>query len=290
MGSGRHGRADQSILGFRIVITSGVTSEERPMPRLAANLGYLFADRPLLDRFGAAAASGFRAVELQFPYGEPADAVRREIERHGLTILGINTPLGPAKEPGLAGVPGRERDFDAMFRTALDYATGIGASAIHCMAGEVPPSQQAESEKLFAANLARVSDLAGERGITILIEPLNRRDRPHYLLYRAEQAAAIIAAVDRPNVRLQFDCYHIQIEGGDLMTRFALHLPVIGHVQIAAVPSRAEPDEGEVNYPAILDMIDHSAYAGFVACEYKPRKRTEDGLGWAKQYGIGVEG
>lgn len=258
------------------------------MPRLAANLGYLFADRPLLDRFGAAAASGFKAVELQFPYSVPADAVRREIERHQLTILGINTPLGSAGEPGLAGVPGRERDFDAMFRTALDYATGIGASAIHCMAGEAPPERQAEGEKLFAANLARASNLAGEHGITVLIEPLNRRDRPGYLLNRAEQAAAIIADVGRPNVRLQFDCYHIQIEGGDLMTRFAQHLPVVGHVQIAAVPSRAEPDEGEVNYPAILDMIDHSTYAGFVACEYKPRKRTEDGLGWAKRYGIGA--
>jgi 2-dehydrotetronate isomerase len=258
------------------------------MPRLAANLGYLFADRPLLDRFGAAAAAGFKAIELQFPYGTPADAVRREIERHQLTILGINTPLGSVGEPGLAGVPGRERDFDAMFRTALDYATGIGAAAIHCMAGTAPPERQAEGEKLFAANLARASDLAGERGITILIEPLNRRDRPGYLLNRAEQAAAIIAEVGRANVRLQFDCYHIQIEGGDLMTRFARHLDVVGHVQIAAVPSRAEPDEGEVNYPAILDMIDHSAYAGFVACEYQPRKRTEDGLGWAKRYGIGA--
>jgi 2-dehydrotetronate isomerase len=256
------------------------------MPRLAANLGYLFTDRPLLERFGAAAASGFKAVELQFPYSAPADAVRREIERHNLTILGINTPLGSAGEPGFAGVPGRERDFDAMLRTALDYATGIGASAIHCMAGVVAAEQQAEAEKLFAANLTRASDLAGERGITILIEPLNHRDRPGYLLRRPEQAAAIIAAVGRPNVRLQFDCYHVQIEGGDLITRFAQHLPVVGHVQIAAVPSRAEPDEGEVNYPAVLDLIDHSAYAGFVACEYKPRKRTEDGLGWAKRYGI----
>jgi 2-dehydrotetronate isomerase len=258
------------------------------MLRLAANLAYLFADRPLLKRFGAAAASGFKAVELQFPYGESADEVRSEIERHELKMLGINTPLGPAGEPGLAGVPGRQRDFDAMFRTALDYATGIGAAAIHCMAGEVPPEQLAEGEKLFTANLARASDLAGERGITILIEPLNSRDRRDYLLHRPEQAAAIIAAAGRPNLRLQFDFYHMQIEGGDLMTRFARYQDVIGHVQIAAVPSRAEPDEGEVNYRAILEMIDHSGYAGFVACEYKPRKRTEEGLCWAKPYGIGV--
>ncbi len=258
------------------------------MPRLAANLGYLFVDRPLLGRFGAAAACGFSAVELTFPYAQHADAVRREIDRHRLKILGINTPLGSAGEPGLAGIPGRERDFDAAFRTALDYATVLGATAIHCMSGQVPPQQQAEGEKVFAANIARASDLAGERGLTILLEPINRRDRPVYLLHRPEQAAAIIEQVGRPNVRIQFDFYHVQIEGGDLTARFARHHPVVGHVQIAAVPSRAEPDEGEVNYAAILDMLDRSDYAGYVACEYRPRKRTEDGLGWAKPYGIGV--
>ncbi len=243
------------------------------MPRLAANLGYLFADRPLLQRFGAAAASGFRAVELQFPYEQPADAVRREIERHQLKILGVNTPLGPAA---------------ALFRQALDYAVSIEATAIHCMSGQVPPQQQTEGEEVFVANLTPAADLAGERGITILIEPINRRDRPGYLLHRPEQAAAIIARVGRPNVRMQFDFYHVQIEGGDLMTRFMRHHAVIGHVQVAAVPSRAEPDEGEVNYPAIFDMLDRSDYGGFVGCEYRPRRRTEDGLGWAKRYGIGV--
>jgi len=258
------------------------------MPRLAANLGYLFADRPLLERFGAAAASGFKAVELQFPYEQHPDAVRREIERHQLKILGINTPLGAAAEPGLAGVPGRQHDFAVLFRQALDYAVGIGATAIHCMCGQVPPDQRAEGEKVFVANITRAADLAGERGITILIEPINRRDRPDYLLHRPEQAAAIIAQVGRPNVRMQFDFYHVQIEGGDLITRFARHHPVIGHVQVAAVPSRAEPDEGEVNYAAIFDTLDRSDYAGFVGCEYRPRRRTEDGLGWARRYGIGA--
>lgn len=214
--------------------------------------------------------------------------MRREIERHQLKILGINTPLGLAGEPGVAGIPGREREFDAMFRTALDYATAIGASSVHCMSGQVPPAQQAAGEKVFAANIARAADLAGERGLAILLEPINRRDRPDYLLHRPEQAAAVIDAVGRPNVRIQFDFYHVQIEGGDLTARFARFHPVIGHIQIAAVPSRAEPDEGEVNYAAVIDMIERSGYAGFIACEYKPRKRTEDGLGWAKPYGIGV--
>jgi hydroxypyruvate isomerase len=258
------------------------------MPRLAANLGYLFAERPMLERFGAAAAAGFAAVELQFPYDQSAAAVRREIERHHLTMLGINTPLGADGEPGVAGIPGREREFDALFAQALDYARTIGATAIHCLSGRVPPERQDAGEAVFADNIARAGDRAAAHGITILIEPINRRDRPNYLLHRAEQAAAIMARIGRPNVRLQFDFYHAQIEGGDLFTRFARHAGVVGHVQIAAVPSRAEPDEGEINYPAIFAMLDRMGYAGHVGCEYKPRGRTEDGLGWAKPYGLGV--
>src|SRR5262249_19111637 len=146
------------------------------------------------------------------------------------------------------------------------------------------------AEEAFVAHIAHGCDLRGERGITTLIDPINRRDRPDYLLHRPEQAAAIIAQVGRPNVRMQFDFYHAQIEGGDLMTRFARHRPIIGHVQVAAVPSRAGPDEGEVNYSAIFALLPRSRYAGFVGCEYKPRRRTEDGLGWAKRYGIGIGG
>jgi 2-dehydrotetronate isomerase len=256
------------------------------MPRLAANLAYLFTERPVIERFGAAAAVGFKAVELQFPYETPAAEVRREIDRHGLTMLGINTPLAPDGQPGLAGVPGREEDFSDAFRRALDYAVAIGGTAIHCMAGKVPAALQAAGEETFVVNLGRAADLAGAKGITLLIEPLNSRDRPDYVVQRPDQAAALIARIGRPNVRMQFDFYHVQIEVGDLMTRFERHLPVIGHVQVAAVPSRAEPDEGEVNYPAIFALIDRSAYAGYVGCEYKPRRRTEDGLGWAAAFGL----
>jgi hydroxypyruvate isomerase len=260
------------------------------MPRLAANLGMLFADRPLLQRFGAAAAAGFSAIELQVPYAEAASAVRAEVERHGLTVLGLNTALGREGESGLAAVPGREQDFAAQFRQALDYATAIGGSAIHCMAGLVPPEQRPAAEKVFVGNLKRVAPLAAEKNITLLIEPINPRDRPNYFLTRAEQAADIINQVGAGNVKLQFDFYHMQIAAGDLLTRFEKHLPWIGHVQIAAVPSRAEPDEGEVNYPAILAAVDRLGYTGWVAGEYKPRGRTEDGLAWARPYGISPRG
>jgi len=256
------------------------------MIRLAANLGMLFSDRPPLERPAAAAQAGFRAIEFQMPYAAPAAAMRDAIAPHGLAVLGINTASGGPGEFGLAAVPGRERDFDAHLAQALDYVTTIGGTAIHCMAGVVPAAERAEAERTFAANLARAADLAAPKGITLLIEPINTRDRPDYALTRAEQAAEIIDRVGRPNVKIQFDFYHQQIMGGDLIRRFEALLPWIGHVQVAAVPSRAEPDEGEVNYPAVLAAIDGLGYAGFVAAEYKPRGRTEDGLAWARPYGI----
>jgi len=256
------------------------------MPRIAANLAYLFTERPLLERFGAAARAGFETVELQFPYDHAPSAVKAEIERHGLTQLGLNTAQGRAGEFGLAAVPGRERDWETLFKQALDYVVAIGGCQIHCLAGKVAPEQRPAAERAFIANLARAADAAREKNITLLLEPINPRDRPDYFLNHVEHAADIIAKVERPNVKMQFDFYHAQILGGDLITRFEKYLPVVGHVQIASVPARAEPDEGEINYPAVLAAVDRLGYKGFVACEYRPRGRTEDGLAWARPYGI----
>jgi hydroxypyruvate isomerase len=256
------------------------------MPRLAANLAYLFTERPLIERFAAAAAAGFKAVELQFPYDHAPSAIRAEIGRHALTQLGLNIARGREGEFGLAAVPGRERDWEALFRQALDYAAAIGACQIHCLAGIVPPEQRPAAERTFITNLARAADAAAEKSIILLIEPINPRDRPNYFLNRVEHAADIIAKTGRPNVKIQFDFYHAQIVGGDLITRFEKYLPLIGHVQIAAVPSRAEPDEGEINYPGIFAALDRMGWPGYVACEYRPRGRTEDGLYWARPYGV----
>ena len=254
------------------------------MPRFAANLGHLFTEHPLIERFGAAAAAGFAAVELQFPYDVAPSAVRAALERHGLTQLGVNTPQ--CAEFGLAALPGRERDFDAAFQRALDYVVAIGGSAIHCMTGVVPPEQRPAAETAFIRNMTRAAEQAAEASVTLLIEPINPRDRPSYFLSHVEHAADLVGKIGAPNVRIQFDFYHNQIVGGDLIRRFEKYLPVIGHLQIAAVPTRGEPDQGEINYPAVFDAIDRSGYAGWIGCEYKPRARTEDGLGWAKPYGV----
>jgi hydroxypyruvate isomerase len=256
------------------------------MPRFAANLAYLFTERPPIERIGAAAAAGFGAVEFQLPYEQAPSEVKAEIKRHGVAVLGLNTPLGRPGEAGLAAVPGREQEFATLFRQALDYIVAIGGRSVHCLAGTVSPEQRPAADPVFVANLSRAADLAAEKGVMLLIEPLNARDRPGYFLSRVEHAAEVIGKVGRPNVRLQFDCYHVQITQGDLITRIEKFLPVIGHVQVAAVPSRGEPDEGEVNYPAIYAALDRLGYAGWIACEYRPRGRTEDGLGWGKAFGL----
>jgi hydroxypyruvate isomerase len=183
-------------------------------------------------------------------------------------------------------VPGHEQEFATLFRQALDYVVAIGGCQIHCLAGKVAPEQRPAAEATFVRNLAQAADAAAEKGITLLIEPINPRDRPSYFLNRVRHAADIIAKAERPNIKIQFDFYHAQIVGGDLIRRFEQHLPVIGHVQVAAVPSRHEPDEGEVNYPAIFDMLDRVGYTGWTACEYRPRGTTEEGLTWARPYGV----
>ena len=257
------------------------------MPRFAANLGYLFTERSLLDRIDAAAAAGFKAVELQFPYDVPASQVKAAIARNKLTMLGVNTPPGDREgEFGLAAVPGREKDWQVLFARALDYITVIGGSAIHCLAGKVAPEQRPAAERVFIDNLMRAADLAAAKNVTLLIEPINAKDRPNYFLNRVEHAADIIAKANRPNTRMQFDFYHVQIVGGDIVRRLEQHMPVVGHLQCAGVPTRHEPDEGEVNYAYVFDSVDRLDYGGWIGAEYRPRGRTEDGLGWARKYGV----
>jgi hydroxypyruvate isomerase len=261
------------------------------MPRYSANLGFLFADRPHLERIRAAAQAGFRAVEMHWPYDVPAAEIRSTLRECDVAMLGINTPVGNAAagDFGLASIQGREQEFQAAVDSSLAYAEAIGATALHCMAG-VATGDRAAAEAVFVDNIRRAADKAAALGVMTLIEPINWRDKPNYFLHRIDQAAEIIAKTERPNVRILFDCYHTQITEGDLSHKLVSYLPLIGHVQIAAVPSRAEPDEGEINYPALMELLDAKGYEGWVGAEYKPRGRTEDGLGWLKQWSGGRQG
>lgn len=256
------------------------------MPRFSAHLDYLFTDRPLLQRIDAAAACGFKAVEGRFP-DVPAAAFRQALDRTNIRALGINTPTGVEGEFGFCAVPGGEAAWDKSFADALDFVTTVGATAIHCLAGKVDPGQHGAAEKVFVENLKRAADLAAARNIKLYIEPINPRDMPGYFLSQVEHAADIIARVGKPNLWLQYDLYHVQIVGGDVITRFKQHQKIIGHIQCSQVPLRNEPDDiGELNYPFLFAEVDRLGYSEWIGCEYRPRGLTEAGLGWGKAYGL----
>jgi 2-dehydrotetronate isomerase len=254
------------------------------MPRLSANIGILFRELDFLDRFAAAARAGFQAVECWTPYEYPVAELRRRIADAGIPLIGVNTAMGGQKgDMGLAGVPGREKEFDALIAQALEYGAALGVRHIHVMAGAMNGFAEAEGLATMRRNLARAAKQAESAGVTLVIEPVNRVDRPTYLLSSSDRAVEIVDAIGSPWLKMMFDFYHLQIMEGDVMRRFERLLPKIGHVQFAAVPTRAEPDEGELNYPWILREIDRLGWAGYVGAEYQPRGRTEDGLGWMKQ-------
>lgn len=204
----------------------------------------------------------------------------------GLNVvpLGVNAPLGDRPDDfGLAALPGREAEFARHFEASLDYAAAIGGTSIHCMAG-VAPADDARCQEAFAGNLREAADKAARASIFLLIEPINHYDKPGYFLRHIEQAAEIIERAGRSNIKIMFDLYHVQIMQGDLLRRFEAHRPLIGHVQFAAVPDRGEPDRGEIDIGEICRFIDKTGYTGWIGAEYRPRGRTEDGLGWLKAW------
>lgn len=258
------------------------------MPKFSANLGFLWSDRPLPGRIEAAARAGFKAVELHWPYETPPQGIRDACAAHGLTLLGLNTAIGDpaAGEFGLGAVAGREQAFQDAVDQSRDYARIAGASAIHLMAGIVPAERKREAREVLVRNLAIAADKIPD--LMLLLEPINQRDKPNYFYSTVEEAASIIEDVGAPNLKVMFDIYHIGISQGDIFKRLERYLPVIGHVQIAAVPSRAEPDEGEIAYAAVLMELDRLGYQGWVGCEYKPRDDTDEGLRWVSALGLSL--
>ncbi len=249
--------------------------------RISANLGLLYTELPLPARIHAAARDGFDAVECHFPYAHDPSEIRGALEAAGLPMLALNTRPGDLElgEFGLAALPGRGGEARDAVAQAVSYGAAIGAGAVPVMAGRSHAA--AGSEEAFRDTLAHACDLAAPHGMSILIEPINTRDVPGYHLTSLEQAAGTIAALGRDNLKVMFDCYHLQILQGDLTRRFADHLPLIGHVQIAAVPDRGEPDGGELCYARLLRAFRKAGYRGAIGAEYRPRGGdTRAGLGW----------
>jgi hydroxypyruvate isomerase len=255
------------------------------MPRFAANLSMMFNEIPFLDRFAAARDAGFDAVEFLFPYDHPADEVGKRLHGNGLTQALFNLPPGnwDAGEKGFASLPDRFEDLQKSIRTALPYADATGVKRLHLMAG-IADRRDAKAAEAFRRSVVWAADELGKHGIDTVIEPINPRDVPGYFLNDFTFARDLIVELKHPNLKLQFDIYHCQIVHGDVTMRLREMMPVVGHIQIASVPSRNEPDGEELNYPFLFDELDRLGYAGFVGCEYRPRGKTVDGLGWFAPY------
>ena len=253
------------------------------MPKFAANLTMMFNEVPFPARFAAAAAAGFKGVEFLFPYELPAPEVGRLLRDSGLANALFNLPPGDwsAGERGLTSLPGREADFRASVAVAIEYALALGTPTLHAMAGMLPAGADRQLHRdVYVENLRHAARELARHGRTLVIEPINTRDMPGYFLNTQADAHAIRAAVAEPNLKVQMDLYHAQIVEGDLAVKLKRYITDIGHIQIASVPDRHEPDDGEVNYPYLFRLLDELGYGGWVGCEYRPRGVTEDGLGW----------
>ncbi len=254
------------------------------MPRFAANLTLMFTELPFLDRFEAAAKAGFTAVEFLFPYDHPAEAVGERLRRYELKQALFNLPPGDwaAGERGLGALPDRHAEMKAKFDEAVPYIEATGTPCVHLMAGKTDRS--VPHLRAFRDAVAWTAERLAKMDVTLVLEPLNTRDNPGYHLVDFDDAAALIHDLALPNLKLQFDLYHCQILHGDLTRRLEAMMPIIGHVQIASVPSRNEPDGEELNFPFLFDLLDKLGYGGFVGCEYRPRGETTAGLGWFAPY------
>lgn len=257
------------------------------MPRFAANLSFLFNEVPFLDRFEAAAKAGFKAVEFLFPYENTPDEISSRLRANGLTMALFNVPPGDwtKGERGMAALPGREKDFEAAVATALRYAEATGCRRIHAMPGL---RHHGADRRTYVANLRRAARMAAASDVDVIIEPINTRDIPGFFLNTTAEARAVIYEVGEANLGLQFDLYHRQIQEGDTATAIAEFGHLARHYQIASPPDRGEPDDGEMNYRYLFKLIDASGFDGYVGCEYKPRKGTLEGLGWAKTCGVSL--
>ncbi len=257
------------------------------MPKLNANLSMMFNEVDFVERFGAAAKAGFKGVEFLFPYAHDKDQLAELIERHKLDMVLFNMPPGDftAGDRGLACIPSRKVEFQDAVGKALDYAIALNCKQLHCMAGLKPVGVNEETMRAtYIENLQFAAKEVGKHGIDLLIEAINTRDIPGFYLNYSAQAFDVMHYAGMPNLKFQYDIYHMQIMEGDLAPTIEKNLDKIAHMQLADTPGRHEPGTGEINYDFLFEFIDRIGYTGWIGCEYRPAGKTEDGLGWAKAW------
>jgi hydroxypyruvate isomerase len=253
------------------------------VPRFAANLHFLFGEHAFGERFGAAARAGFRAVEFPDPYAFPLPELARRLEVHGLACALLNFPMGDRSrgDMGLACRPDRVQEFRDSIPRAVEAARALGCPRLNCMAGKRSPGEDPRLlQTTLVQNLRLAARACADAGLEVCLEPLNTTDYPDIFVTGTRQAVALIDEVGAPNLRLQFDCYHLQIMEGELAASLERLLPSIGHIQLGDVPGRHEPGSGTIPYPALFALLDHLGYQGWVGAEYHPSRPTEETLGW----------
>lgn len=256
--------------------------------RLDANLSWLFTEAPFEERFELAAAAGFEAVEFATPYDYDPVFLRKSLDDAGLRQILINSPAGPPGSPersGTACIPQRVEEFRRGFLSALEYAEALGAGIIHLMGGIRPPDTS--QEEAFATYVDNVEWAVGQAESTdavVVLEAINRRDAPGFVLKSLEQAASVVRDLESSSLRLLFDVYHCQVGQGDITTRLQELMPLVTHIQIADGPSRTEPGTGEIAWGFVFDQIRALGYSGWIGCEYRPVGDTVGGLGWRDEF------
>lgn len=252
------------------------------MVSFSANLGFLWTELPLPGAIRAAAAAGFEAVECHWPYATPIDEVRAALDETGLPMLGLNTRRGDEGEMGLAALPERSIEARLAIDEAINYGSAIGARTVHVMAGNTEPLPNAFLT--YLTNLRYACAAAARHDMTVLIEPLNANDNPGYYLNNLTDALGVIDACDRSNLKLMFDCYHLQQSDGDVTELLPKALPVLGHVQFASVPGRNEPSAGDLDYAPVFALLDELGWRTPLGAEYRPTTTTDESLDWMKRY------
>jgi hydroxypyruvate isomerase len=258
------------------------------MNQFSLNLSTVFTELPFLKRFKSAKAAGFSYVECQFPYQEPTEKIKDELDENQLSLVLINLPPGNWEEGdrGLAIDPSRRDLFKSSVTEGIRYAKGLNCPNIHCMAGVLSSDlSKHEARRTFIENIKYAAAALSENDLTLLIEPINFFDMPGYFLSDLHEAAKILDELHMENVKLQFDFYHMQRLHGNLLTNFERYIDHIGHVQIADVPGRHEPGTGEINYQYILRFLEKTSYTGLIGLEYTPKTTSERSFDWLQKGG-----
>ena len=255
------------------------------MPRFAANLSLLFTELPLVDRIAAAADAGFEAVEMQIPYEADPELLANQLQKHKQHLVLFNICPGNAGEAGLACHPNRTDEFREALEKGTRYADALRPDCVHLLAGYMPQGVTPEvMDATFVDNVRLAARTLAPLGVTVNLEALNQVAMPGYLFNTQSRSAYFVELINEPNVGMQFDCFHCQMQEGYVSARLQRYLPLIRHIQIAGAPERHEPDTGELRYEYLFDLIDRIGYTGYVGCEYMPAGSTEEGLEWFRDY------